>query len=359
MVSSNHILKSIPISENCKFFFVKKNFFVVLNHMKSKYSVLDILSSLVENKTNRMEVNYLIEQAYSFSSAYLKYRYKNLSRTLLVEDATLRELTLDSIAPLFERNEDGSFVRIVKAFTEWIPKIETEEHALFFLNRIVGRCCEKYTSELLRQSDPFFSKILDSINYLIKKKNYHKKVILGTVFILETNELIKLGKLPDSEFITSLPMKVFYNKKDIISSVFECVKKESSYIAAIPLNSLVMKIKKVRTGEGNFSDIEYDGKKELEINSLVNSALNVCYEKLKFGYIEKGKLSETEAVGIKRALSNVGRDMRDGGIIPGLHNYLMQELDYVDIDEYKVKYQNIFEYLYKILKNEIAAHLVD
>ncbi|MDP2303431.1 MAG: hypothetical protein Q8N03_13525, partial [Ignavibacteria bacterium] len=137
--------------------------------MKSNYSVLQYFHSICENKSSRSEVNHLIELAHSYAYSNLKYRYKNLSRVLMSEDSTLQELAIDAIAPLFERNENGELTQIIKAFNNWTPKIKTEEQAIFFLNRLVAKSTEKYASELLRQSDPFFSKILDSVNYLINK----------------------------------------------------------------------------------------------------------------------------------------------------------------------------------------------
>ncbi|MDP3831340.1 MAG: hypothetical protein Q8Q47_08725, partial [Ignavibacteriaceae bacterium] len=114
------------------------------------------------------------------------------------------ELAIDAIAPLFERNENGELIQLIKAFNNWSPKIEAEEQAIFFLNRLVAKSTEKYASELLRQSDPFFSKILDSVNYLINKNGYIKKLIIGTTYIVENANTIKIGALPDSlSFIDS------------------------------------------------------------------------------------------------------------------------------------------------------------
>jgi len=131
----------------------------------------------------------------------------------MAEDLTLKEIAIDAIAPLFERNENGELTQIIKAFNNWTPKIETEEQAVFFLNRLVAKSIEKYASELLRQSDPFFSKILDSVNYLIDKNGYLKKFIIGTTYIVENENIIKIGALPDREFISELPIELFTDKK--------------------------------------------------------------------------------------------------------------------------------------------------
>ena len=193
--------------------------------MKSVYSVLGMLTSICENKSSRSEVNHIIELTHSYAYSYLKYRYKNLSKVLMAEDLTLQELAIDAIAPLFERNEAGTFVKITKAFSEWEPKIDSEEKAAFFLNRIVSKSVEKYASELLRQSDPFFSKILDSVNYLIEKQNYKKKQILGTTYIVENEKVKKIGALLDNKFIYELPIEMFSDNNKMLPELFIYLKK--------------------------------------------------------------------------------------------------------------------------------------
>lgn len=90
--------------------------------MKNAYSVLKILQSICNNKSSRSEVNQVIELSQRYAFSYLKYRYKNLSKILMSEDVTLQELAIDAIAPLFETDGNGLFVKIVKAFNEMTTK---------------------------------------------------------------------------------------------------------------------------------------------------------------------------------------------------------------------------------------------
>lgn len=274
----------------------------------------------------------------------------------MAEDLTLQELAIDSIAPLFERNEMGEFIKITKAFIEWEPKIETEEQAAFFLNRLVAKSTEKYASELLRQSDPFFSKILDSVNYLIDKNGYSKKLMIGTTYIIENENLIKIGILPDSKFISELPIDLFKDKVNLISNIFRHIKSNADKTPAIPLNALVMKIKQVRASNFVFNESASNGN-ESEIDSIVNKALDATFTKMQESYLNKGKLEENEAKGIKKAIESIVYDMRDGGINPGLHKYFLEQFNELTFEDYKRRYQNIFEYLFKLLKKEIAEQL--
>lgn len=326
--------------------------------MKGTYSVLAILKSICENTSSRSVINNLIELSHNYACTYLKYRYKNLDKILLTEDITLKEMALDAIAPLFERNEKGEFVRIAKAFNNWQPKIDNEEMALFFVNRIISKATEKYVSEILRQSDPFFSRILDSITYLIEKNNYKKKLFLGTVYIIENdwdNNISYICNLPDSTFINELPVHLFIKSKNVISEVFNYIKSSTDKTHAIPLNALVLKIKQVNSSSFMFSDSFSDN--EIEIKSIVQKSLNTTFEKLKVTYLDKNKIPVSEAVSIQKALETIASDLCDGGINAGLHKYLIEQMPDLCFEEYKIRYQNIFEYLFKVLKMEITEQL--
>lgn len=276
----------------------------------------------------------------------------------MAEDLTMQELAIDAIAPLFERDEAGNFIKITKAFNEWEPKIETEDQAAFFLNRLVAKSTEKYVSELLRQSDPFFSKILDSVNYLIDKNNYFKKQIIGTTYIVENENLVKIGALPDSKFIYELPIELFKSSNEMLKKVFSYIKSNSDRTPSIPLNALVLKIKQIKSETYNLSDTSTNGN-ESEIDSIINKVLGSTFNKMYESYVNKNKIDENEAEKIKKAIENIVYDMRDGGINTGLHKYLMEQIPNLTFEEYENRYQNIFEYLYKILKKEIINQLQD
>jgi hypothetical protein len=291
-----------------------------------------------------------------FSSTYLKYRYKNLHKVFLAEDVTLDELAIDAIAPLFERNDDGVFVKLKTAFENWQPPIETEEKAQFFLNNMAAKSVEKYVSELLRDSDPFFSKLLDSVNYQVEKHGFKKKQILGTTYITENEDMKRIGCLPDAQFILDLPAELFSDNSTMLPNIFAHLKNQTEKETAIPLNALINKLKRIKSNNFNFADkVEFGN--ELTVESILELALKESFNKLDESYFAKGKISKEEKCGIETALSNISLDMKDGGINPGLHKYFLEQFPDITIIEYQNRYQNIFEYLYKILRKEIVKQL--
>ena len=324
--------------------------------MRKPEFLLKILISLSTNDLSRKEVNYLIELSQSFAFTYLKYRYKNLHKVFLAEDTKLDELAIDAIAPLFERNDQGVFVKIKTAFENWQPPIETEEQAQFFLNRIATKSVEKYVSELLRNSDPFFAKILDSVNYQIEKLGYKKEQMLGTTYITTGDPKVNIGCLPNSQLLNELPSELFKDVKTVIPKLIVHLKANTYYEAVIPLNALVIRLKKFSRADFPFRD-NFEIGNELSINSILEIALKSSIVKLNESYFNKGKISVHEKEGIEKALQCIAHDLRDGGINPGLHKYFLEQFPEKSNSEYESNFQNIFEYLYKLLRKEIVKQL--
>jgi hypothetical protein len=324
--------------------------------MKSNYTIYRVLKLMVENNQSNKEANQLIEYTICCAYCYLKYRYKSISHLLMAEDVTIKELAIDAIAPLFQRNEQGYFIKIIKSFNNWEPTIETEEGAMFFMNKLAAKCAEKYISELLRQSDPLFSKIIDSIIYLIEKHHYKKKQLFGTTYIIQ-NDDVNIGNLPDADFIYSLPQDLFYNKNSMLLRIFDYILENSNKAAAIPLNVLVLRIKSIGSIEYNIGYNTPDNYTEVE--SMIDLAFVKVIYKLKEIYLNKNKINNDDFIFIKKALECITADMKNGGVNPGLHNYLLSQYPNLSYKEYHAKYQNVFEYLYKLMRQDIASQIIN
>lgn len=197
---------------------------------------------------------------------------------------------------------------------------------------------------------------MDSVNYIIEKQNYKKKQILGTTYIVEDEKVKKIGALPDNKFIYELPIEMFSDNNKMLPELFNYLKNNMDKAAAIPLNALFIKLKQIKSSAFDFPDNSSIGN-ETEIDSMINKALNITITKMYESYVNKHKIDENESDRIKKALESIVYDMKDGGINPGLHKYFLEQFPELNFDDYEGRYQNIFEYLFKVLKKEIAEQL--
>lgn len=313
---------------------------------------------LISTPDSQQSVNNLVEICFKIALNHLRFNYKKVQRIILRDEISLEDIAIDSITSLFERDQPGCFKNILEPFNSWEPPIKTEEEALFFLTKLVQKRADQHISHLLRESDLLFSKLADSVNYLLKKYSYRKTSYFGTIFIINSETENISGKTIPIEEFEKLPAKLFTGKKNFLQNIFLYLNSETSYVSAIPFNALIHKLKELNIALYNISESTTEQNDNIEINSIVAQALNKTIQKLDDTYISKEKLSMDEGEKFRKALMDISRDIKDGGVNPGLYKYLLAHIQALDEETYKQKYHNILEYLLKVLKQNIADELV-
>lgn len=138
--------------------------------------------------------------------------HKFLSRGL-----TLQDLATDAIAPLFIKGKSGE-LPIRKALQNWDKEITDEASAYYFLSKIISNRIEQEIAKKLKEADPFFGKILRSINHLVETNRINKSSWFGVVYLIEKGQNEITQKPIEPEFIENLPANMFVgtNEKIII-----------------------------------------------------------------------------------------------------------------------------------------------
>lgn len=321
--------------------------------MKTSLEILSLLSNL--NCT--VARNKIIEVSYKIALTYLRYNFRKVKKILNSEEITLKELALESIASLFESDEQNRFIVIEDAIRRWNPQINSEKEAEFFLTKLVESKIEQHISLLLRQSDPFFSRLLDRINYQIKKKGLKKKYFLGNAYIVskETNSIS--GCVIKEDDFNAIPLQIFCKKENLLENIFNYLEKETDFATAIPLNLLIFRLKEIESSLFEVSEITSDYLEQRNVDSIVELALRKTLLKLYKSYKDKNKSDSDEIELIEKALRDIAFDLKDGGVNPGLYKYLIAHKPEITQDIYAEKYRNILEYLFKILKQNIAEKI--
>lgn len=325
--------------------------------MDKDLKILPFFIDLGSQKSQQL-LNVVIERSYHIALRYLRYHQKRILNILNKEEITLQELAIDSIAELFVETEDKGLTSIQETFFKWKPEIKSEDEALFFLNKVVAGKVEQNIFKLLKDEDPFFSKLLDSVTYLIKQNGFHKIQFLGKTFIAE-KELNEFSKefIPSEEF-DKLPSNLFTQKKLLLKNLLNYLKLETNFNPAIPLNDLIIRLKQINFGDYLVEDSENVVSKKIEIKEFIDIGLKAVNEKLNLAYFDKNKLTEEEISAIKSALKEIALDLSNGGVSPGLYKYLSPYIKGLSKIEYDEKYHNTLEYLIRVMKNTIAEELL-
>lgn len=314
------------------------------------------MQDLGENCLDQNSINELVEKCFKISKAYLCLNQKKIHKLLYINGLDVDDVAIDSIAGMFVKDEKGKFKFLANSFNSWQPPVETEEDASFFLNKVVAKRVEQHIISLLKEADPFFSKILDSLNYLIKKNGLKKINYLGCIYIVECESGIYERKLIDNADFEKIPMR-FLLGKDILQQLFQYLRNSDEFSPAIPLNLLIHRIKELNLSNPQINNHTNDPFAQFEVKEVLRKGLNSVSEKLKDSYLQKGKLCPEDIASINKTFGDISDDLKDGGINRGLYEYLHTHMVNLSPDEYHLKYQNIVEYLMKVMKNTIASSL--
>ena len=322
------------------------------------FSYYKFLQDLGANKYNKIDLDNFIEKLTKIAESYIRYNYSRIKKIVNPFQDSFRSIALEAITPMFlESNYNDQFI-IVDLIKNWNPPINSEEESLFFLNKVISNRIEQHISLKLRESDPLFSKLLNSINYLIRSGGYNKVNYLGKVYLTEsTNKKIDWVVIDDSEF-QKIPSYLFYEKKTLLQSLFEFLKTETNYFPAIPLNELIFKLKHISQSDYVYKNSHEDVVEQIEIDETVDSGLKYIEDKLKSAYYDKNKIDQAEYKNFKKALNILAIDLRNGGISSNLYSYLHPQFDELTKETYQRNYHNIFEYLVKLFKNKVTEELM-
>lgn len=321
--------------------------------MKSSIEILPLLLSPDCPHSKRK----LIEVSYKIALSYVTFNHRRVKKILISEEITPSELALEAISSLFEVDKNKRFTVINDALEKWLPPVSCEEEALFFLNKLVQKKTEQHISKLLRQADPFFSRLLDKINYHIKKNGYKKIHFLGNVYIVPGEFQNISGRVIKEEDFNNLPKSLFNLSSGLLSNLFNYLEQETEFSKAIPLNLLIFRLKETESSLYEIDESTSDYIEKSNVDSIIQKALNSTLQKLNQSYLQKNKIDKDELLLFEKTLRDIAFDLKDGGVNPGLHKYLFAHNPNISPELYSQRYRNILEYLFKLLKQNIAYEL--
>lgn len=317
-------------------------------------SILNLFSKL----DCQASINQLVEISYKVALAYLRLNCKRVNKIFLENDLTFLEAAISSITPLFCKDCVEGVLPIVKEFHSWQPEIKTDNDAVYFLNKIIALRVEQYITHLLKENDPFFAKTLDSVNYLIKKEGFKKVSYFCKRYIVQSSTDEIQGKVIDEDSFELLPSSLFQDSKKCLKNIFVYLENETEYFPAIPLNSLVIKLRNLHGHSFSSQSSDFYFSSRIEVNEIVDSGLSNALEKLSESYCVNCKLDKIESEGFKKALKDMAEDLKDGGINRGLYEYLRNHFNGLEKEVYQSKYHNMLEYLLRVMKSSIRDKLL-
>lgn len=314
---------------------------------------IELLESIRGGSLERKVVNELVEKCYKIAFHYMSINIRKIFKKIANEGDTIEELSIEAITPLFLITENEQ-LQICNTYCKWKNNISSEQDALYFLNKIISKRVNQHITHILKKSDPFFAKIYDSLNYFIKKDGLKKQNYFGTIYIVDKKIS---GKVINNQAFEELPATLFVSRDNLVHNIMNFMEDETEYFPAIPMNALVKRIKHL-SFEGNARTESIPGHLlKYELKEMVDAGLKDAFNKLEYSYSRNNKLNSNEIRSFEMTLNDMAMDLKDGGLKPGLYEYLKLNMPELNSEQFHQKYQNILEYLLKVLKKKVAAEL--
>jgi hypothetical protein len=302
-------------------------------------------------------VNALVETCIKLARSYLRFSYHKIAKHLQNDSLTFNEFAISSAAPLFKRDENDRFVSLEKAMASWKHKITDDAEAMYFLSKLVSKQVAPHIFDYYRENDPLFAKVYDSLHYHIRTSGVKKISHLAVVYLIRQEHSVENLEWVDREHIEAAPAPLFVPDKGFLTALFGHFDELTSKPCALPLSAIIERMKGIIVSSSQISNRYEDEAFNIDASAMIEQALTMCKHKLHKSYYAKGKLTGEEASALFNTLKIMTKDMKDGGIKPGLFEYLKQCLPAVSRAEYDGRHRHILEYLIKLLKKNLAAGL--
>jgi len=333
-------------------------FFIIL--FEDSINISTLLQSIKNDTLSSQPIRELVTYCVKIATISLRSHHLSDCYRFANQGLTLEDIAFDAVAPLFTKQRPESELPINKALAKWSEPIDTDEAAYFFLTQLIGNRVEQEISKKLKEADPFFGKILRSINYSIEKRGYAKTSYFGVIHIVENSSVVIKQLPPEPEFIENLQSELFQQSNDkIVLSLFEFLKNETDYFPAIPLNALVRRIKEFHAhyfdSLPSSNEIKID--ERLDVEHITNASLTQTLTRLNDFYVIKGKINNEEAKVYQSVLKNYADDLKDGGVSRGLYEYFNTHMIELSRDDFYKKYYQNLDYLIRLLKKGIVEKL--
>ncbi len=321
------------------------------------FSLFNYLEKIQAGTISHAELNKLIEYNFKIAISFLKNYYKSKINHKAFYFLPLEDLAIDAIVPLFVKDKKG-ILGIKKTLSKWNDPIINESDAELFMSKLIWKSSDQAITQLLKENDPIFEKILKTLNTCIAQYNIKKIRYFGTVYIVEKNITEISGKILKYESFYKLPEDIFkYKQITLFEKIFEYLKNETDFTQAIPLNLLVRRIKEYHLT--NHSENNYSGNSHINntfmYEEIVKVGLDHIQDKIDNFYIPNKKITGNDAELIMSTFKDISVDMLNGGMNGSLYDYFKYRKNDLSSEIFYSDYHPLLNNLLKKFKNKIST----
>lgn len=318
--------------------------------------LLTLVDGVISGSISEHHLSILAKTCTKIASMKVTKHYTRLSTVNRVWELSIDDVAIDAVASLFTYNNKMKMINLKSALIKYSNSIETGKEALSALGKVIDMAIYQNINKILRESDLFFSKTLDIINYGLRKGDVKKVNHWGVAYLVLEGADHSDKRFIDPEEFAGIEIDPTVPEMEAVSKLFDYLERNTDYSPAVPLNAFIEKYlfcSRNHVESLPAADTEFFGR--YSVHDILDKSLSFTFKRLEKYYA--GKYSDREITLFKKSLVSIAEDMRAGHGSWAIHEYFIAAAGSMTKAEYEEKYRNILEYLLKIFKSHAAALL--
>jgi hypothetical protein len=325
-----------------------------------------ILASLLSNVPSQLCVKDLGNLCHQIALIYL--RKKARSRLNPADfGISLEDLAWECVADLFQRNEQGVFIKLVGYFrsVEWENK--SEDDLLGATRRLVFSHVNQSLCRIYQESDPSLGKLIRNLKLAAKTSaGFSLMQREGQAWICVAPENEATASLPvmPPEFLEAhltASLRGEADVKQVLSLLAEIFNEQCLYRKSYPLSGLALIIRAAFTHLNSVVE-ENNGHDEFmpeEIERMIHGNVEAIKSSMRPAYVEKQKVDGRTYEAYFGAIRDMlaAEYVQNDGCNRSYYDYLHQHLQPLTREEYQHRFRCHFEYLAKLTRQELLRQL--
>ncbi len=359
-----------------------------------------LIRRIVSNSYTNQDLLDFLGLSEKIAVGYLRFLQNSRQRSVLLADdgqTSMDQLAIDCIAHLFRRDEDNNFVEFRQYFVPFLEApAENANIQLFIqLKRLIIGAVKQELSRIFRQRDPEGAKILRNIRNAIRNSNdllFAENMAHTLVFSAEnigdpnlfqkmaTGEMtihheevrralrrdLPLMPLPELAEMYLARFSSFFKYPTFVRRLLQIVRENSNYANYLLLEDIVYVGRSFKNKQVSlWSSLEeakvegpeasyYDRKLREFVEMMAENVQQIVDSK----YGAKNRFSPETLTAFRKALNDFVEDFINRRNTPSYFDLLRRYLPEMSREDYREKYRHAFEYLARVVREEISQEIV-
>jgi hypothetical protein len=301
------------------------------------------------------------------ADSHLRRKYFRVQPLVRSFCGSTRDMALDCIADLFQRNEEGVLVQVKTYFGGINWRSSSEQELMAFLCRLVFSKTNIGIFRMYTEQDPIFSKLLRNIKLSLNTFHNFTLVECFGEHYLQPAGCEALGHLPqvDAAYLKSIlgaGSSTDTTIPALMARLSHALREQSDYRRLVPLMMLVRVLKSYfieEEGPAAHVTLPEDAFLLREAAGLIREQCEAVKREMWKQYVDTGKVEQNVYEGYFEVIEPLLSDKLIGNDGDVLSYYQRLKSKWPDLNEaqYRRKERSRFEYLVRITEQRVLVML--